>query len=147
MQEALDWGYDKGITFDLSKSELKHFTRGHMDNNPTAILNVSMGTHNIQEMTGPLRWLGVFYDQKLKFRQHTSILSAKALTVANALRSLGKTMQGVPPIFLQWAIAACVLKKCYFAAETWWPGRVRIVCNRRISNQVKAHLCLLRKQS
>ena len=54
-------------------------------------------------------------------------------------------MRGVPPIFLQWAIAACVLKKCYFAAETWWPGRVRIVRNRRISNQVEAHLRLLEK--
>jgi len=33
-----------------------------------------------------------------------------AWKVGNALRSLGKTTRGVPPIFIQRAVTACVLK-------------------------------------
>jgi hypothetical protein len=87
----------------------------------------------------------VYFDRKLKFKQHVRILAAKALTVGNALRSLGKTTRGVPPIFLQRAVTACVLKKGYFAAETWWPGRTRTVRNKRISNTVDSHIRLLEK--
>jgi hypothetical protein len=99
----------------------------------------------IREATGPLRWLGVFFDQKLSFKPHVRILAAKALTVSNALHSLGKTTRGVPPIFLHRAVKACVLKKAYFAAETWWPGRTRTRNGRRVSNRVDSHLRLLEK--
>src|SRR5438045_9064128 len=88
----------------------------------------------------PLRWLSVFFDHKLRFKQHVSILAAKALTVGNALHSLGKTTHGVPPIFLQWAVVACVLKKGYYAAETWWSRKTRRVNNKRISNQVEFNI-------
>ena len=38
-----------------------------------------------------------------------------------------------------------MLKKGYFAAETWWPGRSRTTNGRRTSNRVDAHLRLLEK--
>src|SRR5438045_188258 len=101
--------------------------------------------HTVQESTDLLRWLGVFFDCKLRFKQHVSILMAKALTVRNTLHSLGKTTCRVPLIFLQQAIIACVLKKGYYAAETWWPGKTHIVNNKRISNQVEFHICKLEK--
>src|SRR5436190_3239407 len=145
LQEALEWGLSEGITFDPKKSELIHFTRSTRDPHPSVSPQVSAGTHTVQESTDPLRWLGVFFDRKLRFKQHVSILAAKALTVRNALRSLGKTTRGVPPIFLQWAIVACVLKKGYYAAETWWPSKTHIVSNKRISNQVEFHICKLEK--
>jgi hypothetical protein len=145
LQEILDWGLAEGITFDPKKSELIHFTRSPRDPHPSVSPQVSAGTHIIQESTDPLRWLGVYFDRKLKFKQHVRILAAKALAVGNALRSLGKTTRGVPPIFLQRAVTACVLKKGYFAAETWWPGRTRTVRNKRISNTVESHIHLLRK--
>jgi ribonuclease HI len=143
LQEALEWGTAEGITFDPKKSELLHFTKGRKE----AITDpgVSAGTHIVNASAGPLRWLGVYFDRKLRFKQHTQILSAKAHTVANALKSLGNTARGVPPALLQQAATACVLKKCYFAAETWWPGRTRLGRNKKISNQVDSHLRLLGK--
>ena len=99
-QEALQWGQAEGITFDPKKSELIHFTRQRADPLPASSPTVTTGTHVIQEATGPLRWLGVFFDKKLSFKPHVRTLAAKALTVSNALRSLGKTTREVPPIFL-----------------------------------------------
>jgi hypothetical protein len=40
---------------------------------------------------------------------------------------------------------ACVLKKGYFAAETWWPGRSRLSHGKRVSNRVDSHIRLLEK--
>lgn len=106
---------------------------------------VTSGAHIVPESKGPLRWLGVFFDRKLTFKQHVSILAAKALVVANALRSLGNTTRGVPPIFLHRAVTACVLKKGYYAAETWWPGQNRIAGNTTVSNRTSGHIRLLEK--
>jgi ribonuclease HI len=144
LEEALSWGESEGITFDPQKSELLHFTRSRTD----ATIDrpgISTRTHSITEGTGPLRWLGVYFDHKLSFKQHVQILSERALTVANALKSLGKTTRGVPPLLLQRAVTACVLKKGYFAAETWWPGRTRRTATGRISNRVDSHVRLLEK--
>lgn len=115
------------------------------ENFPLMSLRVLAGTHTVQKSNTPLRWPGVYFDRKLKFKQHVCILAAKALIVGNALRSLGKTTHGVSPIFLQRAVTACVLKKAYFAAETWWPDRSRTVGNKRISNLVDLHVRLLEK--
>jgi hypothetical protein len=118
VQEALDWGQAEGITFDLKKSKLIHFTRSIKDPLAETSPQVTAGTHVMQESTSPLRWLGVYFDCKLSFKPHVHILATKALTVNNALRSLGKTTRDVPLIFLQRAVKACILKKGYFAAET-----------------------------
>jgi len=142
LQEALSWGDSVGITFDPTKSELMHFTRGRED---TTLLGVNAGTHSISEKSGPLRWLGVYFDRKLTFKQHVQTLSSKALGVGNALKSLGKTTRGVPPHLLQQAVNACVLKKGYYGAETWWPGRFRHSSSGRISNRIEAHTQLLEK--
>ena len=117
LQEALSWGDSVGITFDPKKSELLHFFRTREDTN-TALPGVNAGTHSISEQPGPLRWLGVYFDRKLSFKQHVQILSTKALAVGNALKSLGKTTRGVPPNLLQQAVNACVFKKGYYRAET-----------------------------
>src|SRR5438045_6544847 len=111
LQEALEWGLSEGITFDPKKSELIHFTRSTRDPHLSVSPQVSAGMHTVQESMDPLRWLGVYFDCKLRFKQHVSILVAKALTVRYALQSLGKTTCRVPLIFLQWAVIACVLKK------------------------------------
>jgi hypothetical protein len=145
VQEALNWGQAEGITFDPKKSELIHFTRSTRDPPVASSPLVTAGTHTVQESSGPLRWLGVYFDRKLSFKPHVRILAAKALAVSKALSSLGKTTRGVPPIFLQRAVKACVLKKGYFAAENWWPGRSRTSNGTRISNRVDSHLGLLEK--
>lgn len=144
LQEALRWGDSEGITFDPQKSELLHFTRSSKDSH-RPLPGVTAGTHAITEGNGPLRWLGVYFDRGLRFTAHAQILSAKALIVSNALQSLGKTTRGVSPILLYRAVTATILKKCYFAAETWWPGRFRKSEKGRISNRIDGHLRLLEK--
>ncbi|KAI9034729.1 uncharacterized protein KD926_006534, partial [Aspergillus affinis] len=68
-------------------------------------------------------------------------MASKAIVVANALRSLGNTIRGVNPYLIQQAVKACVLRRAYYGAETWWPGRSRSGPeSKTISNRVQDHL-------
>jgi hypothetical protein len=99
-QEALQWEQTERIIFDPKKSELIHFTRQRADPLPASSPTVTTSTHIIQEATGLLHWLGVFFDKKLLFKPYICTLAAKALTVSNTLRSLDKTTRGILLIFL-----------------------------------------------
>jgi ribonuclease HI len=141
LQEALDWGRAEGITFAPDKYELLHFSRRRTDQAPTLTPSVTAGSVTVSESsTRPyLRWLGVLYDKKLTFKWHVSEMASKALIVANALRSLGNTVRGIQPHLMQQAVTACVLRKVYYGAETWWPGRVR-PGPPQVRNRVEGHL-------
>jgi ribonuclease HI len=143
LQEALDWGTTEGITFAPDKYELIHFSRRQDDQDPSCTPDVTAGPITVSENTKRpyLRWLGVLFDKKLSFKYHVGETTSKALIVANALRGLGNTMRGIKPYLMRQAVTACVLRKAYFGAETWWPGRSRH-CPRAgsISNQVQGHL-------
>ena len=147
LQEALNWGSLEGITFDPGKSELMHFSRRRADQDPTITPSVAAGPIQVSEgSTRPyLRWLGILFDKKLTFKWHAKEMASKALIVANALRSLGNTVRGVPPHLLQQAVQACVLRKAYYGAETWWPGRTRPGPLSPISNRVDGLLDSLAK--
>lgn len=121
LQEAIDWGTAEGVTFEPAKSELLHFSRQRADQNPTSTPSVSAGAITVSENTKRpyLRWLGVLFDKRLTFKWHVSQSAAKALVVANALRSLGNTVRGVAPYLLRQAAIACVLRRAYYGAETW----------------------------
>ena len=144
-QEALNWGSTEGITFDPAKSELMHFSRRRADKNPTTTPSVAAGPIQVSEGSTRLylRWLGVL---KLTFKWHAKEMASKALIVANARRSLGNTVTGVPPHLLQQAVKACVLRKAYYGAETWWPGHTRPGPISPISNRVDGLLDSLAKE-
>ena len=125
LSEALDWGASEGVTFDPLKSELIHFTRKRPGPQPPPF--VQAGDHKVVVNTEKptLRWLGVLFDRTLSFKWHAKSLAAKAYKISQALRSFSNTVRGVPPHLMRQAVVACVLPVAYFAAETWWPGRIR----------------------
>ncbi|KAI1097093.1 hypothetical protein F4804DRAFT_328704, partial [Jackrogersella minutella] len=51
----------------------------------------------------------MWFDSKLSFREHAQKWGAKALRVANHLRSLNGVYKGTPPAATAKAAAACVL--------------------------------------
>ena len=147
LQDAIEWGTAEGITFAPNKYELMHFSRHRADQDPATTPAVSTGSVTVTEAVDRpyLRWLGILFDKKLSFHWHVQEMTSKALTIASALRSLGNTVHGMRPHLLQQAISACVLRKAYFGAETWWPGRTRPRSRPQadtppISNLVNKHL-------
>ena len=72
-----------------------------------------------------IRWLGVYLDSKLSFRDHVTRWCAKALKVAQHLRQLNSTRRGAPPGLSVTAVDMCVIPVATFGADVWWPGLSR----------------------
>ena len=72
-----------------------------------------------------LRWLGVWFDRKLKFRRHVSKRTTKARQVAQHIRNLARTTNGPPASSLRKAVTTCVLSSALYGTEAWYAGRTR----------------------
>ena len=98
--ELLDWGLENKTIFDPDKAEAMHFTRRkpptrQEDAGPV----IEVQRHNfVIKPTNPnaddkpvMRWLGVWFDSRLKFHKHAAIRAAKGLAVAHHIHSLANT--------------------------------------------------------
>src|SRR6266699_2157739 len=81
---------EAAISFDIGKTELIHFYNKHT----TIEEGLKLGDTEIS--TKPLvKWLGVFLDSKLMFKQHVEIRISKAKTAFYLIRRLGNTQRGL----------------------------------------------------
>ncbi|PWI64413.1 hypothetical protein PCL_10481 [Purpureocillium lilacinum] len=72
-----------------------------------------------------LRWLGIWFDSKLNFREHVSKRITQANKVVRHLRNLANTRHGPPPSALRKAVLTCVLSVLTYGSEAWYPGMTR----------------------
>src|SRR6266568_5932416 len=80
---------EAAISFDIGKTELIHFYNKHT----TIEEGLKLGDTEISPK--PLvRWLGIFLDLKLMFKQHIEIRILKARTAFYLIRRLGNTQRG-----------------------------------------------------
>lgn len=125
--DLMEWGQREGLTFDLAKTELQHFARGWKRNDPTCSIQTPEGTVEIipPQLNEATRWLGIWFDRRLKFRIHIQTLAAKAKLAANGIQALANTVRGVKAPLLRQTTIACVVSVLCYGAEAWWPGRHR----------------------
>ncbi|RYP43413.1 hypothetical protein DL770_011681 [Monosporascus sp. CRB-9-2] len=79
IRRILKWGHTNKVAFDPAKSELQHFTRARHDHAPN--VEVPEESFIIRQVRGKdgkitaLRWLGVWFDRYLNFKQHVKKLA------------------------------------------------------------------------
>ena len=77
---------EAAISFNISKTELIHFYNKH------TTIKEGLKLGDIEISPKPLvRWLGVFLDSKLTFKQHIKIKISKAKTAFYLIKRLGNT--------------------------------------------------------
>lgn len=126
-ENIIRWGRGEGLTFDIDKTELIHFSNKNREGNPDIQLDFGQQRSPIAA-TPPkqaLRWLGVWFDRKLTFRAHAQHLAARANHVTVGIKALSNTIRGAPPIHMRRAVQACVVPILTFGSQTWWQDRTR----------------------
>lgn len=93
---AISWGLDNGIMFDNAKTEPQYFHRKRKFSEPTLIAGDKEITAN--DCT---RWLGIYFDRKLTFKEHVRRASQRARVITDHIRQLGNTTQGAKPALLR----------------------------------------------
>ena len=140
--ELQQWGSQEGLLFDLSKTEIQHFSRSCKDGNPPLQLLSAEGQHTIHppKKNQALRWLGVWFDRRLTFLPHSRVMAARARQTAAGIQALANTARGVKASLLRQAVISCVLPILTYGVDTWWPGLARSCGSRLTSNGVNSTL-------
>jgi ribonuclease HI len=129
LRQIRAWGEDNKVTFAPEKQEMIHLTRQRNSYAPPCVVDEQLTIHPIlpggEHIQPALRWLGIWFDRRLTFRQHVATRAAKAAKVAYHIRSLAKTTCGPPASSLRKATIACVYPSLLHGTECWYRGRTK----------------------
>jgi hypothetical protein len=123
--KSIEWASRRGLQFDTSMTEAALFTRSHGDRKHlrpklTAMIRVRNGS--IQFTEQGTRWLGVWIDAHLTFKDHHNRCMTLAKRAEVRLRSLTKTY-GVVPESIWDVEVACVQAVVLYGSELWFDPR------------------------
>ena len=90
---AFEWADTNAVAFDDPKSELIHFHQQRHLVVKDHCLRLPNGT--LVTPKSCLRWLGVWMDSKLSFKEHVKIKAAAALRAFKSIRQLANTEKGL----------------------------------------------------
>lgn len=116
-----DLGAKNAIQFDLDKTELLHFTTSKEAK--TATLNLPNG--EVIESKEVVRWLGVWFDPGLTFKQHVATRTSQARSAFQRMARLANTERGLSPCALRQLYLACVTSIADYGSIIWWRGQTQ----------------------
>lgn len=127
------WAHQNGMVFDPEKFEAIHFSRKKRFPNPDILLpdnplpSASGEPRLVRPVskTAAMRWLGVFFDARLSFKNHVTKLASKARVAAAGLRTLTNTVRGASPLVMRRAVHSCIIPILTYGAPAWWPDVTR----------------------
>lgn len=99
-----------------------HYTRRKNDESPSIVFDDQDGTRRVVKPEPTVRWLGVYFDRKLRFQKHASILAARGENAVSGLTMLANTLRGLSQTHLRHLYLACVSPKILYACPVWWTG-------------------------
>lgn len=107
------------IAFDLEKTELIHWTASH-----NAIdLALKLPNDVVVKPKQSIKWLGIYFDPNLSFKQHVAIKIAKAKGAFFRMTRLANIERGLTPFALRQLYIACVTSIADYGSVIWWRGQ------------------------
>lgn len=109
------------IQFDLAKTELIHFTLAKEAK--TTSLRLPDG--EIVQPKELVRWLGIWFDPNLTFKQHVAIRTSQARSAFQRLSRLANSELGLSPFAIRQLYLACVASVADYGSPIWWRGQAQ----------------------
>ena len=120
MKKAEDWKERHGAQFELTKNLLVHFTRNR---NWKTDAKITINGITISPSQAA-KYLGVIFDQQLRFKSHVEYLTKKGAKFALAMSSIAKSNWGTPFQYVRQLFTAVVAPRLDYAASIWHrPGQ------------------------
>jgi len=115
LTEAEEWRKKHGAQFETSKYILVHFTR-----NPkrSAKASITINGFAVKAST-EAKYLGVIFDQQLRFKTHLQYVVKKGTSAALTLSSIAKCTWGAPYKYVRQIFQAVVASRMDYAAIVW----------------------------
>ena len=115
LSKSEDWKHKHGAQFEPNKYMLIHFTRNTRHDVSAAI---QLNDTTISP-TEEARYLGVIFDQKLKFHAHLAHATKKGTKFALALSSIARITWGTPFKYVRRLYTAVIRPRIQYGAAIW----------------------------
>jgi len=116
-EKLLQLQNQNNIQFDMEKIELIHFhSKRSIDNNnfPVSIRNNQIQSKNL------IRWLGVWLDSKLSFKEHVEIKISAATRIFHQIARLSNTERGLSFQAMRQLYISCITSVADYGVPIWW---------------------------
>jgi hypothetical protein len=110
---------ESAIEFDLAKTELIHFTR--IKQAKTTSLRLPDG--EVVQPKELVRWLGIWFDPNLAFKQHVAIRISQARSAFERIARLANLERGLSPFAIRQLYIACITSVADYGSPIWWRGQ------------------------
>ena len=107
---------ESAIQFDSSKTELVNWTRSRKDQNRV----LTLPNQEIVKSKELVRWLGVYFDNSLKFKHHCLIRNQQASAAFYRLSRLANSNKGLSPRAVRQLYLACVTSVADYGCQIFW---------------------------
>jgi ribonuclease HI len=116
------WGKSNAVAFDDPKSELMHYTNSrNPDNSNETKVKLPNGT--IIAPSEVQRWLGIWLDRKLSWKEHIKRKSTSAMRAFLSISRLANSEKGLSQSALRQLYQSCITTVADFGSEVWWNGQ------------------------
>jgi ribonuclease HI len=122
VSKLYELGAENAIQFDLAKTELIHFTK--VKEAKTASLKLP-NNESVQPKE-LVRWLGIWFDPNLSFKEHVNIRASQARSVYQQMTRLANTERGLSPYALRQLYRACITSIADYGSVIWWRGQKQL---------------------
>ena len=115
LNEVEEWRKKHGVQFETSKYVLVHYTRNR---NLETEASVTIKGTTISP-SDEAKYLGVIFDQELRFKSHLQHVVKKGTNAAMALSSIANSTWGAPYTYMRQLFQAVVAPRIDYAAVVW----------------------------
>jgi len=110
-------GADNLIQFDPEKTELIHF---HSKRNIGENVNICFSENYLVEAKPTVKWLGIWLDSKLNFKEHVEKKVAQATRIFHQIKRLSNTERGLSFQAIRQLYIACITSIADYGVPIWW---------------------------
>src|SRR5436190_14866241 len=107
------------MQFDMKKTELIHFYSKRFFDLKNEAYSVKIGNSIIQSKD-LVKWLGIWLDSKLTFKQHVKKKTTQALKILNQIKKLSNTERGLSFQAMRQLYIACISSVADYGVPVWW---------------------------
>ncbi len=114
-KSLIELGVEYAIKFD-DKTELIHY----YSSKKQATLGLKLPNGNTLIPSKLVRWLGIYFDSNLKFKEHIAIRTSLAKQAFYRLNRLSNIGRGLSPYAVRQLYLACVTSVSDYGSILWW---------------------------
>ena len=118
-QDLLVKQHHNCMQFDMEKTELIHFHSKRFFDLENETYSVKIGESIIQPKS-LVKWLGIWLDSKLTFKQHVEKKTTQVLKLLNQIERLSNTERGLSFQAMRQLYIACISSVADYGVPVWW---------------------------